>query len=131
MTQSGHQEKVDVLLVDDVYANLMSLEAILRRPDYNLVRASSGEEALRLLKTRIFAVVLLDVMMPGMDGFEVARLAKDLERSHDTPIIFVTAVASEEGYIAKGYAHGAADYLTKPLDPDEVRAKVAVFVELY
>jgi PAS domain S-box-containing protein len=120
-----------ILLVDDKPANLIALEAILAAPDLRLVSASSGESALARMHEEEFAVVLLDVMMPGLDGFEVARRAKRLALQKETPIIFVTAVAAEIFSIAKGYAAGGADYLVKPLDRDEVRSKVKVFVDLY
>ncbi|HYX36001.1 MAG TPA: PAS domain S-box protein [Oligoflexus sp.] len=129
--QVSSPEKVNILLVDDTPSNLTALEAILSRTDYCLVKAHSASEALRLLLLESYAVILLDVMMPEMDGYEFAIEAKSFDHSRDTPIIFVTAIASEPQYIAKGYAHGAADYLTKPLDPDEVRAKINVFVDLH
>lgn len=126
----ANPEAVNILLVDDRPSNLLALEVILDSPDYRIVSATSGEEGLEYVKKESFAVILLDVMMPGMDGFEFAKRAKAMTRG-ETPIIFVTAIASDEIFVAKGYAEGAADYLTKPLDPDEVTAKVAVFAELF
>jgi PAS domain S-box-containing protein len=120
-----------VLLVDDRPANLLALEAVLAGPGLDLVRAASGEEALRHLAARDFAAVLLDLDMPGLDGFETARRIRAAERARDTPILFVTA-ADDAGFpAAEAYRLGAADYLVKPLVPEAVRAKVAVFAELF
>src|SRR5437016_5259840 len=116
-----------VLLVDDHEENLCALEAILESADLHLVKATSGTEALRQLLREDFALILLDVSMPGMDGFEVASLVKQRERSRHVPIIFLTAASKDISSVYKGYAVGAVDYLLKPLDPDVVRAKVAVF----
>jgi PAS domain S-box-containing protein len=125
-------EPVSILLVDDRRENLVSLVAILTSPDRRLVTASSGDEALSLLLLREdFALILLDVSMPAMDGFEVARRLKESERTKHIPIIFVTAIANEASQVAKGYAVGAVDYLIKPLDLAIVRRKVGVFVDLY
>jgi PAS domain S-box-containing protein len=121
---------VNILLVDDEPANLMALEAILKEPGRNLVRASSGGDAQRLLEQTDFAVVLLDLQMPGLDGFETARLIRARERSRHTPIIFITAHDPTAFPITEAYRLGAVDYLVKPLTPDVLRAKVAVFVEL-
>ena len=124
------ESPVNILLVDDQPANLLALEAILADPVQNLVRASSGEEALRRMQYDDFAVVLLDVYMPGLDGFETARRIRRHEQSKHTPIIFLTAKDSDDFVIAEAYRLGAVDYLTKPLIVDILRAKVAVFVEL-
>lgn len=124
-------ELVNILMVDDKRANLVALEAILACPSYNLVKATSGEEALKHVLTQDFAVILLDVMMPEMDGFEFARLVRQRVRSQSTPIIFLTAIAKDTRFQHQGYAVGAVDYLQKPLDPDIVKAKVSVFVELF
>ncbi|MBI1861528.1 MAG: response regulator [Deltaproteobacteria bacterium] len=118
-----------ILLVDDKLGNLLSLEAILKDPSIEILKASSGNEALALLLEVDFAVVLLDVKMPVMDGFETAKLIRESRRTQHTPIIFVTA--SREASAFKGYGVGAVDYLLKPLDNDIVRSKVRVFVELY
>lgn len=124
-------EPVDILLVDDQPGNLASLEAILRQPDYNLVLARSGPEALALVLRQEFVVILLDVAMPEMDGFETAAIIRQREQSRLIPIIFVTASVYEMEHVFRGYTVGAVDYLRKPLDPHAVRAKVAVFVELF
>jgi signal transduction histidine kinase/CheY-like chemotaxis protein len=123
--------KVDILLVDDRPQNLDALSVILRNPEYNLVTALSGAEALAHLLRREFAVILLDVMMPEMDGFETAKIIKERDKTRSTPIIFVTAVATDLKEIYQGYSVGAVDYIQKPLDPDVVRAKVAVFADLF
>jgi serine phosphatase RsbU (regulator of sigma subunit) len=123
--------KVNILLVDDQPNNLLALEAVLDNPEYNLVKAHSGEAALRRLLREDFALILLDVLMPGMDGFETAELIHRRERSRYTPIIFVTAVGRSEAHVARGYSAGAVDYLFKPLIPEVLRSKVAVFVELF
>jgi CheY-like chemotaxis protein len=120
-----------ILLVDDRSENLLALESILGSLGHELVSASSGEEALRAVLREDFAVILLDVRMPGMDGFEVAAHIKLRERSRDTPIIFLTAAGDGPHQTLRGYAAGAADYLTKPFDPWVLRAKVGVFTELY
>ena len=124
-------DPVNLLLVDDRPENLRALTAILERPDYVLVTARSGEEALRCALRDEFAVVLLDIVMPEMDGFEVAELFSRRPRTRGTPIIFLTAARDDLESIYRGYAAGAVDYLSKPLRAEVVRAKVAVFVELY
>jgi len=128
---SAPPSHVDLLLVDDRAANLLALEAILEGPDYRLVTASSGQEALDAVARHDFALILLDVAMPGMTGLDVAdRLKKD-ERTRTIPILFVTAVATGMDDIYRAYDVGAVDYLIKPLDTRAVRAKVAVFADLY
>ncbi|MEU7689255.1 response regulator [Microbispora hainanensis] len=124
-------DRARVLLVDDREENLIALEAILSSLDVVPVRARSGEEALKALLSTDFALILLDVRMPGMDGFETAAHIKRRERTRNIPIIFLTVVDSAPDYAFRGYAAGAVDYLTKPFDPWVLRAKVAVFVELY
>ena len=104
---------------------------ILSSLDQSLVRATSGEEALKALLAEDFAVILLDVQMPGMDGFETASHIKRRERTRDIPIIFLTAINREPQHAFRGYSAGAVDYLAKPFDPWVLRAKVSVFVELY
>jgi PAS domain S-box-containing protein len=121
----------NILLVDDQAANLLALEVILEPLGQHLVKARSGEEALRLLLHDDFAVVLLDVQMEGIDGFEVARLIRSRERSRHTPVIFITAHDEAEFSPAQAYTLGAVDYLVKPLVPDILRAKVEVFVQLF
>ena len=125
------EPKANILLVDDIPANLLALEAVLDDLGHNLVKAGSGEAALRLLIDQDFAVVLLDVRMPGLDGFETAKLIRSRERSRHTPIIFVTAQDSDEYPPTEAYKLGAVDFLVKPLVPESVRAKVAGFVELF
>jgi signal transduction histidine kinase/FixJ family two-component response regulator len=120
----------NILLVDDRPENLMALKTILDRPDYRLVTADSGEKALRIALREQFAVALIDIAMPGMNGLEVATHLKELERSRDIPIIFVTAFGDDPEEIHRAYAAGGADYLVKPLDAEIVKKKVAVFVDL-
>ncbi|WP_179646397.1 response regulator [Spinactinospora alkalitolerans] len=123
--------KANILLVDDRDDNLTALEAILTSLDQNLVRASSGEAALKALLEDDFAVILLDVMMPGMDGFETAAHIKQREKTKEIPIIFLTGAGIDRHQVFRGYASRSIDYLTKPFDPWVLRAKVEVFVELY
>ncbi|MFL5531133.1 MAG: sensor histidine kinase [Gemmatimonadales bacterium] len=121
---------VNILLVDDQPANLIALEAMLEDLGQNLVRAESGREALKRLLSDDFAVILLDVKMPEMDGFETAELIRQRDRSRHTPILFLTAADTSQTQAVRGYAVGAVDYLIKPVVPEFVRSKVAVFVEL-
>ncbi len=123
--------KAKVLLVDDRPENLLALEAILQGLDQELVTADSGEEALKRLLTDDFAVILLDVQMPGMDGFETAEHIKRRERTRHVPIVFLTAIDREPHHAFRGYSVGAVDYLAKPFDPWVLRAKVAVFLDLW
>jgi two-component system sensor histidine kinase/response regulator len=123
-------ERVNILLVDDQTPNLTALEAMLERLGQNLVQARSGREALKWLLTHDAAVILLDVAMPAMDGFETAALIRERERSRHTPIIFLTAAAQYQTEALRGYELGAVDYLLKPVVPEFVRSKVVVFVEL-
>jgi CheY-like chemotaxis protein len=123
--------KPQILLVDDRAENLTALEAILSSLDQVLVPVRSGDAALKALLTGEFAVILLDVVMPGMDGFETAAHIKRRAKTRDIPIIFLTAASSEPGYAFRGYAAGAVDYIAKPFDPWVLRAKVSNFVELY
>ncbi|MEV6420512.1 response regulator [Streptomyces sp. NPDC051662] len=124
-------DRASILLVDDLEDNLDALEAVLASLDEPLVRARSGEEAVRALSREPFALILLDVRMPGMDGFETAYRIKRLDGAKDIPIIFVNGPESDSGYAFRGYATGAADFLTKPFDPWMLRAKVSVFLDLY
>jgi CheY-like chemotaxis protein len=123
--------KARILLVDDRHENLVALEAILSSLSQTLVTVRSGEEALKALLVDEFAVILLDVVMPGMDGFETASHIKRRPKTRDVPIIFLTAASAEPDHAFRGYAAGAVDYISKPFDPWVLRAKVAVFVELY
>ncbi len=122
--------RVNILLVDDHPANLVALEAVLETLGENLVRAASGKEALERVQEQDFAAILLDVQMPGMDGFETARRIREVERARQTPILFLTAVHRGAEHEARGYAHGAVDYIAKPFDPDALRSKVAALVEV-
>ena len=122
---------VSLLLVDDRPENLLALETVLGGQGYELVTAGSGREALRALLGREFAVILLDVSMADLDGFETAALIREREKTKHTPIIFLTAVNRSESFVFKGYQHGAVDYLLKPFPPEILRAKVAVLVDLY
>jgi CheY-like chemotaxis protein len=123
--------RAKILLVDDRAANLVALEAILGSLNQTLVRANSGEDALRALLHDDFALILLDAQMPGMDGFETATRIKARERTKDVPIIFLTANDFDTHLAYRGYATGAADFLAKPFDPWLLRAKVQVFVDLW
>ena len=123
--------KARILLVDDRHENLVALEAILSSLNQTLVTVRSGEEALKALLVDEFAVILLDVVMPGMDGFETASHIKRRPKTRDVPIIFLTAASAEPDHAFRGYAAGAVDYIAKPFDPWVLRAKVAVFVDLY
>ncbi|HYV44689.1 MAG TPA: hybrid sensor histidine kinase/response regulator [Myxococcaceae bacterium] len=130
MTARDGPGPASLLLVDDRRENLVALEAILRGPGYRLLTAASGADALKIALREPLAVVLLDVVMPGMDGYEVARHLKELERTRAIPIIFLTALATDVQQIYRAYEVGAVDYLVKPLDSEVVRKKVAVFVDL-
>src|SRR5687768_15965591 len=124
-------EKAKILLVDDEPKSLFALQELLSTLGQNLMVAQSGEEALRLALKNDFAVILLDVRMPGIDGFETARLIRSRDRSKSTPIIFLTAAADEMTSMFRGYEVGAVDYLMKPVSPEVLKSKVAVFVELF
>src|SRR5712692_8198439 len=125
------EESVNILMVDDSPTNLLALESILRAPGRNLTRASSGEDALRYLLDNEVAVILLDVYMPGIDGLQTAELIRGREKSRDIPIIFLTANTTGTSHLSRGYSLGAVDYIVKPIEPEILRSKVAVFVELY
>lgn len=120
-----------LLIVDDLADNLLALEALIAGPARQVFKAYSAEEALALLLDHEFALAILDVQMPGMDGFELAELMRGTERTKDIPIVFVSAAGRERNYAFKGYEHGAVDFLHKPLDTHAVRTKVSVFVDLY
>jgi CheY-like chemotaxis protein len=124
-------EKAKILLVDDRAENIVALEAILSSLNQVLVPARSGDAALKALLSDEFAVILLDVLMPGMDGFETAAHIKRRARTRDIPIIFLTARNAEPDYAFRSYSAGAVDYIAKPFDPWVLRAKVSVFVDLY
>ena len=122
--------KANVLVVDDEPGGLLAMQELLSGPDRNVVPVASGEEALRRILKSDFAIILLDVRMPGMDGFETAVLIRKLRRSRDTPIIFLTGAVEDES-VSRGYEVGAVDYILKPVDPDILKSKVAVFVDLF
>jgi PAS domain S-box-containing protein len=127
----GEVRPVSILLVDDRPENLAALRAVLDdQPGYELVEAASGPDALRELLKREFCLILLDAFLPGMDGFEVARAIKERERTRDVPILFLTAAGIDQELLRRAYDVGAADYLIKPISPEIVRAKVAVFADL-
>jgi two-component system sensor histidine kinase/response regulator len=131
MTDLQLQAQPKVLIVDDVEANLIAIEAQLQRLDCQLVRARSGNEALKQLLQHDLAVMLLDVQMPEMDGYEVARYARENPATREVPIIFLTAMHPSEENALRGYGTGAVDFLFKPLNPEVLRGKVSVFLELY
>src|SRR6478735_4317178 len=121
-------ESANILIVDDLPENLIALEALIRRDDLVVYPAASGEAALTLLLEHEFALAILDVQMPGMNGFELAELIRGLARPKHLPIVFVSAAGKELDYAFKGYENGAVDFLYKPLDGHAVRSKVHVFV---
>ena len=127
---SSEVEPARILLVDDRPENLLALAAVLEPLQVRLRAAGSGEEALKALLEEDFAVVLLDVQMPGMDGFETAKFIRGRERSRTTPIIFLTAVSTDIAQVARGYQAGAVDYVLKPFEPNMLRSKVSVFCDL-
>jgi len=120
-----------ILMVDDHPPNLMALDAILDPLGQELLHAHSGEEALRQLLETDFALILMDVQMPGLDGIQTAKMIKERPRNRHIPIIFLTAIHKDPAYIFRGYKEGAVDYLLKPFDPEILRAKVSVFVDLW
>lgn len=131
MTTTPPAPPVKFLLVDDLEENLLVLEALLRRPDLELLQARSGDQALELLLNHDVALALVDVQMPGMDGFELAELMRSVERTRHVPIIFVTAGAREQRRIFQGYDAGAVDFLFKPIDPTILQHKAETFFQLY
>lgn len=124
-------ERIDILIVDDKPENLLVLEGFLETIECNIIKAKSGNEALEFMREYDFALVLLNVKMPGMDGFETAVLMRKSERTKVTPIIFITASSTDQGFVFKGYEVGAVDYLLKPIEPVLLRSKVRVFIDLY
>ncbi|MBN2259060.1 MAG: diguanylate cyclase [Clostridiales bacterium] len=122
--------KTNILIVDDTRANIISLEAILESASMNILTASSGGDALKMLLTESVDIVLLDVQMPDMNGFEVAELMRQNSKTKNIPIIFITAINKEEKYIFKGYELGAVDYLYKPINNEILKSKINVFVKL-
>jgi two-component system, sensor histidine kinase and response regulator len=124
-------KKINVLAVDDRKENLLAIESILDAGEINLIKATSGNQALSLMFDYDFALVLLDVQMPGMDGFETAELMRGSEKTRHIPIIFITAINKEKKHIFRGYDAGAVDYIFKPFEPDILQSKVNVFIDLY
>ncbi len=125
------KELVNILIVDDLKENHLVMESVLDDPDLNIVKALSGEEALSLCMSHSFAVIFMDVQMPGMDGFETAELLRGIEKTRNIPIIFVTAISKEKASIFRGYEVGAVDYLSKPIDPIILRSKARIFKEMH
>lgn len=130
MEQHLNDPRIKILLVDDKPENLLALEALLKSPKVDFFRANSGVQALDLLLTHEFALAILDVQMPEMDGFELAELMRGTEQTRAVPIIFVTAAAHSRVNVFKGYEKGAVDFMYKPLDPHVVKSKVQIFIEL-
>ena len=128
---SAAADKVNILLVDDRRENLLALEGILRSLDQNLIQATSGAEALKYLLRNEAAVILLDVEMPQMDGFQTAALIRERDKSRHTPIIFLTAISKSDVHVSHGYSMGGVDYIFKPFAPDVLKSKVSAFVEMY
>ena len=124
-------DEVNLLIVDDLPENLLALDAVLQAPGVRVYQAESAEQALELLLRHEFALAILDVQMPGMDGFQLAELMRGTERTKQIPIVFVSAAGRELNYAFKGYESGAVDFMHKPLDAHAVRSKVSVFVDLY
>src|SRR5947199_8901604 len=125
------EEKVNILIVDDRPDKLLTYDVMLAELNENIVRANSGREALRCLLQEDFAVSLVDVNMPGMDGFETAKLIRQRARNETTPIIFISAVNDTETHVSRGYSLGAVDYILTPVVPEILRAKINVFVDLF
>nr|MBA3706442.1 response regulator [Bacteroidota bacterium] len=131
MATTETNQKVSILIVDDKEHNLIAMETLLSSLDQYIVRASSGKEALKQILRHDFAMILLDVMMSDMDGFETAELIRQREKSQYIPIIFVTAIARDQQYAFKGYTSGAVDYIHKPIVAPILLAKVKVFADLH
>ena len=122
-----HSPKPNLLLVDDQHSNLVALWAVLPETEYNLIFAHSGPEAIEIAERQDVALILLDVQMPEVDGFETARRLKQSERTRDIPIIFITAIYKEDPFVKRGYEAGAIDYFSKPFDPEILRLKVRLY----
>src|SRR5689334_8720165 len=125
------RQPVDILLVDDEARNLDALEAILAEPGYRLLRAQDADRALRLLLEHDVAAIVLDIKMPGVSGFDLARMIKNTKRFRETPIVFLTAHMLDDQDVIAGYGAGGVDYLTKPINPTILRHKIGVFAELF
>jgi CheY-like chemotaxis protein len=130
-TSAFHGGPINILIVDDVPKNLTVLETVLDDPGYRLVRAESADQALLALVDEEFALLILDIRMPGMTGFELAQMIKERKKTAWVPIIFLTAYYNEDQHVLEGYGTGAVDYLHKPVNSTILRSKVAVFAELY
>lgn len=124
-------QKVNILMVDDHPENLLALEAVLTSPNYNLISAHSGKEALKCMLQHDFAVILLDVQMPGLNGFDTAKLIKAREKTKNIPIIFITAISQEMEHVHQGYSVGAIDYIFKPFQPETLKKKIEQFVKIH
>ena len=122
---------VDILLVDDEARNLDALESILADPGYRLRRAEDADRALKLLLEHDVAAIVLDIKMPGVSGFELAKIIKNTKRFRETPIVFLTAYLVDDEDVIAGYGAGGVDYLTKPVNPQILRQKIAVFADLF
>src|SRR6185437_9019252 len=122
---------INILIVDDEPKNLTVLETVLNNPQYRLIKAQSADQALLALLVDQFALLILDIRMPGVTGIELARMIKERKKTALIPIIFLTAYYNEDQHVLDGYGAGAVDYLHKPVNPDILRSKVAVFAELY
>ncbi|MDR4947297.1 PAS domain S-box protein [Neobacillus cucumis] len=130
-TNNPDSEVINILMVDDLKENLVALEAVLSSASYRLVTARSGEEALKCILKQDFAVILLDVQMPGLNGFETAKLIKARKKSKNIPIIFITAISQDMEHVLHGYSVGAIDYIFKPFNPETLKQKVEQFVKIY
>ena len=131
-SHSPVKSDIKILVVDDRDDNLFSIEAILEKDNYDIIKANSGRAALKiLLQQHDFSLILMDVQMPDMNGFETATIIYEREKLKDIPIIFITAHNYDEDIIFKGYRMGGVDYIYKPINPELLRVKVAVFVDLY
>ena len=124
-------QKVNILMVDDHPENLLALEAVLTSPNYNLISAHSGKEALKCMLQHDFAVILLDVQMPGLNGFDTAKLIKAREKTKNIPIIFITAISQDMEHVHQGYSVGAIDYIFKPFAPETLKKKIEQFVKIH
>src|SRR4051794_32599450 len=130
-TMPSNEEPINILIVDDEPRNLTVLESVLDNPGCRLICAESAEQALLALVVEEFALLILDIQMPGMSGFELAQMVKQRKKTAGVPIIFLTAYYSEDQHVLEGYGTGAVDYLHKPINPAILRSKVAVFAELF
>src|SRR5262249_19489536 len=125
------QAPVSILIVDDEPKNLIALEAVLNDPGYRLIQADSAEQALLALLADEFALLILDIRMPGMTGFELAQMVRARKKTASVPIIFLTAYYGDDEHLIEGYQAGGVDYVRKPINPDILRSKVAIFADLY